>query len=144
MVSFKLSIGDPKAKKVGQKEISESDSVALMGKHIGDGINGNDIGFAGYEFIITGGSDYCGFPMRKGVMGTRRKAILVSKSVGYKGKLRKLRKANKPRQKFGIRRRKSVCPDLITESITQINAKITKYGPEEIVLGKTVVEEKKK
>ena len=33
-------------------------------------------GIDGYEFLITGGTDYCGFPMRRGILGIRKKITI--------------------------------------------------------------------
>ena len=72
MVTFKAVIGT-KQGKCTQKELSEEESRSLLGKKIGESLAGDTIGFAGYEFLITGGSDNCGFPMRKDIDGAGRK-----------------------------------------------------------------------
>ena len=115
MVEFKLTIGDPKAGKCYQKTVSENAAKALIGLRIGDAVKGEAINLTGYEFLITGGSDFCGFPMRKGITGARKR-ILVEKGVGFR------------RAKKGIKRRKTVCGEAINEKISQINLKILKYG----------------
>ena len=59
----------------------------IEGKKIGDMIKGGLIGFANYEFEITGGSDSSGFAMRKDIHGPVKKKILVSKrGIGFKPK----------------------------------------------------------
>ncbi len=141
MVQYKLSIALPTEKKSGSVPLGDAQSSALVGKRIGQAVKGDDIGLEGYEFVITGGSDYCGFPIRKGLIGTRRKKILITKSVGYRGKLRRLKKTKPMRNKLGIRRRKSVVPDNVNETTSQINLKVTKTGPSPIVFVKA---EKKK
>lgn len=115
MVEFKIVLGDPKTGKSVQKTITEQDAKKFIGKKIGDSIKGEEIGAVGYEFIITGGSDYCGFPMRKGINGDRKKILAIS-SVGIK------------KGRKGMKQRKNVCGDTINNKITQINLKITKYG----------------
>jgi len=65
MVDFKLSIADPKSGKTYQKEAKDKEAAPFVGKNIGEQIKGEIIGLAGYEFLITGGSDNCGFPMRR-------------------------------------------------------------------------------
>ena len=47
-----------------QKDLPDAEAKVLVGKKIKDHIKGELIGFPGYEFELTGGSDYCGFPMR--------------------------------------------------------------------------------
>ena len=113
MFNVKIVIADPKTGKCYQKEI-EDDS--FLGLKIGDKIKGNSFDFAGYEFEITGGSDSCGFPMRKDVEGSGRKKILVVSGVGAKEK-------NK-----GQRQRKTVRGNTISGKVNQVNLKILKYG----------------
>jgi small subunit ribosomal protein S6e len=116
-MEFKLNIGSPKDKKCHKKEIKEADCKLLIGKKIGEIIKGEAIDFPGYEFEITGGSDYCGFPMRRDVEGAQRKRILIASGVGIKKRKRK-----------GIRLRKTVAGSRIYEKTAQINLKVTKYG----------------
>ncbi len=118
-MEFKLNIGCPKAKKCYKKELKDDDCRVLIEKKIGDIIKGEAVGFKGYEFQITGGSDYCGFPMRKDVNGSQRKKILIASGVGIKKRKRK-----------GIRLRKTVAGSVINENTVQINMKTVKYGPE--------------
>lgn len=115
MVSFKLVIGTKQGKCL-QKEITEPDANVFLGKKIGDKIAGETIGFTGYEFQITGGSDYAGFPMREDIPGVGRKRILAVEGIG----LKKIAK--------GIRVRKTVCGNTIHPKIVQINLKVTKEG----------------
>jgi len=115
MVSFKLVIGTKEGKCL-QKEVAEPDANSFLGKKVGDKVTGEAIGFTGYEFEITGGSDYAGFPMRKDIQGVGRKKILAVEGVG----LKKIAK--------GIRVRKTVCGNTIHPKITQINLKVTKAG----------------
>ncbi len=130
MADFKLVIADPKSGKTVQKEAKEGSADALIGLKIKDKVDGSKIGFEGYEFEIRGGSDYCGFPLRKGILGLRRKSILIGKSVGCAGKERKLRKHTKPRSRGGFRCKKTVCPDVIQDKTVQINLKVLKAGKE--------------
>jgi len=115
MVSFKVVIGTKEGKCL-QKDVAEPDANAFLGKKIGDKILGESLGFAGYEFEITGGSDYAGFPMRQDISGVGRKRILAVEGIG----LKKIAK--------GIRVRKTVCGNTIHPKIIQINLKVTKPG----------------
>ncbi|MFA5142357.1 MAG: S6e family ribosomal protein [Candidatus Woesearchaeota archaeon] len=128
MAEFKLVIGIPEAKRTVTKAVKETQADPLIGLKIGDKVSGDKIGFDGYEFQITGGSDYCGFPLRQGISGLRRKSLLIGKSVGCAGKERKLRKHTKPRSRDGFRRKKLVCPEQIMEKTIQINMKVLKMG----------------
>ncbi len=129
MVSFKLVIGSKDGKCV-QKEVQEPESKALLGRKIGDSVSGDHLGFAGYEFQITGGSDYCGFPMRKDIDGFSRKKILAVEAIGLRKKAK------------GVRTRKTVCGNIIHPKISQVNLKITKEGKEPIVAPPKVEEKK--
>jgi len=120
MADFKLTINNKKGLSV-QRELKAPQSGALIGKKIGEKIDGALIGLSGYEFELTGGSDDCGFPMRKDVPGTRRKRILAVKGVGIKRKLGK-----------GIKQRKTVCGNTVHESIVQVNLNILKEGKDDL------------
>ncbi|NMC07869.1 MAG: 30S ribosomal protein S6e [Candidatus Lokiarchaeota archaeon] len=100
---------------------------AFLGKKIGDTIDGGLIGYPGYEFIITGGSDVAGFPMRKDVAGGIKKRILVSKPcTGVRGK----------RIKKGDRIRILVRGNTITDQIVQVNCVVTKEGKVQLFIDK--------
>ena len=85
MVDFKVVISN-KAGKSAQKEIGDPNSRNLIGKKIGETIAGESIGLSGFEFQITGGSDHCGFPMRRDVQGMGRKRIFAVAGIGIKKK----------------------------------------------------------
>jgi small subunit ribosomal protein S6e len=121
MVEFKLNIADPETGKCVQKAVGEPNSKNFIGMKIGDSVKGETIDLTGYEFQITGGSDFCGFPMRKGIQGMR-KTILTEGGVGFKGKARYGK-----RQK-GLKVRKTVCGEAVNIKTVQINLKITKKG----------------
>ena len=121
MVEFKLVLNDKKGKSFS-KQVSGKEADALVGKKIGAKISGDGVGFAGYEFELTGGSDFAGFPMRKGVKGFGRKRILTAKGVGFSGKTRWKKK------KKGLRVKTTVCGETVYPKITQINLKVLKEG----------------
>ena len=128
MVEFKLVIGQKNGKSV-QVELQSPKADNLLKKSIGDTISGDSLGFDGYEFELTGGSDKVGFPMRKGIQ-IHRKKVLIGESVGFSGKKRKLRKTSKVRGKqAGLVRRRTVCGESVTKIIRQINLKVLKEGP---------------
>ena len=123
MAEFKLVLSRKDGKSF-QKVVK--DAPIFLKKKITDKIDGKEIGMDGYELEITGGSDKCGFPMRKGIQQKRQKIILEGKTVGFNGKNR-----NKNKQK-GLKRKKTVCGELIDGSIVQINLKILKEGKEKL------------
>jgi len=114
-LEFKLNIGDKKGKAY-VKIVRDAQANALIGLKIGQKVDGNLIGLAGWEFIITGGSDRSGFPMRKSVDGPGRKKHLLRGGVGYH-----------PTRK-GRRARKSVRGNTISDATYQINLKVEKEG----------------
>lgn len=119
MAEFKIVIGTKSGKCV-QKEVKDAPAKSLLGKKIGEKISGDEIGLAGYELELTGGSDYCGFPMRKDVQGTARKRILAISGVG-------LRKKGK-----GTKQRKTVCGNTVHSRISQVNLRVLKEGKEKL------------
>ena len=119
MVSFKLCISDPSTGRTFQKEIKDNMARPFIGLNIGEAINGDSFELNGYEFQITGGSDYCGFPMRRGILGQRKK-ITIYGGIGFRG-------AEK-----GIQKRKTVCGHKIHENISQINLKVLKAGAKKL------------
>ncbi|MBS3146751.1 30S ribosomal protein S6e [Candidatus Woesearchaeota archaeon] len=127
MPEFKLVINDVKSGKSYQKAVTGDESDVFKRTKIGSIISGDTFGFNGFEFEITGGSDNCGFPMRRDIEGITRKRPLVTKSVGVriKGK--------------GIKTRKTLVGNTLSHLISQINLKTTKYGNKTIpeILGIT-------
>ncbi len=120
MVDFKAVINDPKTGKSYSRAISGQLANALLGKKIGDEVDGLFVQLPGYKLIITGGSDKDGFPMRPDLPGPRRRAVLVSGGVGYH-----------PDRK-GKRRRKALRGNTISPDVLQVNLKITQRGPKTI------------
>jgi len=119
MVSFKLCISDPSTGKTFQREVKDNPAQTFIGLNIGESIKGESFDINGYEFQITGGSDYCGFPMRKGILGLRKK-ITIYGGVGFRGAGR------------GIKKRKTVCGHKIHDKISQINLKVIKEGSKKL------------
>jgi len=121
---YKLNIsGGNEGPGKGQSKLIqiEEKKFHFEGMKIGDIIKGGLIGFPNYEFVITGGSDASGFPMRKDVHGPVKKRILVSKrGIGYK-----------PKRK-GQKRRKMVRGNEVSYDMTLLNLKVVKYGEAEL------------
>mgnify|MGYP001589957188 FL=1 len=115
MASFKLNIADPKTGKCYKTEIKDVQASTFIGLNIGEKVDGSKIGLDGYELEITGGSDYCGFPMRSGILGIRKKMVIY-KGIGFKGGVR------------GMKKRKTVCGHKINEKISALNLKVAKEG----------------
>ncbi len=115
-MAIKIVISDPESGLSVQKEVSDEAMKGFMGVKIGDALKGELVDLHGYEFVLTGGSDYCGFPMRKDVPGVGRKKILAYHGVGMKKGLK------------GMLQRKTVCGNTIHAKTAQINVKVVKRG----------------
>ena len=63
MAEFKTVISDPKSKMAYPKVLTEEKSNALVGKSVGEEIDGIFMDLPGYKLKITGGSDGSGVPM---------------------------------------------------------------------------------
>jgi len=113
---FKVVIADPKKARSYQVEIKGEKAERLLGRKIGDIIDGEIVGLSGYKLEIRGGSDKDGFPMRPDIHGPVRVRVLLSGPPGFH-----------PREK-GERRRKTVHGNTISEDIVQVNTKIVEYG----------------
>ncbi|MEM2546905.1 MAG: 30S ribosomal protein S6e [Candidatus Bathyarchaeia archaeon] len=107
-----MIVSDPDDGTSKTVELEGAQAASLIGKKIGDIIDGTILGLQGYKAQITGGSDKDGFPMRPNVHGGVRRSVVLSGGVGF----------NPERE--GERRRKKVRGNTITEDIVQINMKI--------------------
>ena len=116
MVSFKLVLSDPKTGKSEASEIKDAQAQPLIGRRIGEVIDGATIGLTG-KMMITGGSDKAGFPMRADTLGGGKNYILLTEGVGYKSK------------EEGAKKRKLVRGNTITEETYQVNAKRVEESP---------------
>ena len=130
MVDFKIVISDPKTGKTYQKEVKDDDASKFVGLKIGDKLKGDFLELGNVEIEITGGSDYCGFPMRKDVLGSGRKKILAVGGVGVRNKEK------------GIKKRKTVCGNTIYAKISQINVRVLGGKPIKVKEEKPKSEEK--
>ncbi|MBI5881360.1 hypothetical protein HZB90_04475 [archaeon] len=133
MAEFKLVLSDPKTGKSIQREAKENVARSLIGKKIKETIKGELIDLPGYEFVITGGSDNAGFPMRSDISGSMRKRITAVKGIGVTNKLRKPNPKKKGWRKMkGMRLKKTVAGDTVYDKTAQINMKVTKHGRDPI------------
>ena len=130
MADLKLVIG-AKDGKSHQVVLTEDKAAVLHGMKLGETLAGDNLGFSGYEFLITGGSDKCGFPMRKGIQEPRKR-VLIGGGVGFCGKKRKLRKKSTRKTQYGLLKRITVCGERITKIIHQVNVKVVKEGSQKL------------
>lgn len=110
MVSFKLILSDPKTGRSEASEVKDAQAQPLLGRKIGEVIEGSTIGLTG-KVMITGGSDKAGFPMRADTMGGGKNYILLTEGVGFRTR------------EEGAKKRKLVRGNTITEETYQVNAK---------------------
>jgi len=112
LAKFKIIVSDPETGKSQSVELEETQAVPLIGRKLGEVIDGAAVKLSGYKLKITGGSDKDGFPMRPNIHGGVRIGAILSEGVGFH-----------PSQK-GERKRKTLRGNVITDAIVQINMKI--------------------
>jgi small subunit ribosomal protein S6e len=115
MVEFRVNVST-KDGKTKQLEVKDQHAGALLGKKVGDEIDGILVGMPGYRLVITGGSDKDGFPMREDISGIGRKNVLLTEGKGF-------REAER-----GQRKRRLVRGNMVSQEIAQINMKVVKEG----------------
>ncbi|MEW6011351.1 30S ribosomal protein S6e [Methanobacterium alkalithermotolerans] len=113
-MAFKVVVSEKE--KSLQMELDAANSKKLVGLTIGEEFDGSLIGLKGYKLKITGGSDKNGFPMRKDISGPRRIKSLLAGGIGF----------NPTRD--GLRRRKTVRGNTVSDDIVQINTIVTQSG----------------
>lgn len=113
MAKFKLIVSDPATGKSQVAEVEGAKAHPLIGRKLGEIIDGSIAGLSGNKLQITGGSDKDGVPMRVDVQGGAKVDVILSGGIGFH-----------PLER-GSRRRKLVRGNIITEEIVQINMKIT-------------------
>jgi small subunit ribosomal protein S6e len=115
MPSFKLVLSDPMSGRAKQLEVKDPVAQRFVSLRIGDEIDAVvlkeifDIP-QGFKIRITGGSGIEGAPMLLNIEGAVKKYLLMSGGIGYHPK------------KHGMRRRKLVRGNTISDQIVQINA----------------------
>lgn len=109
MPQYKLVVSDPKTRKSEAKEVKDAEAQLFVGRKIGEVVDASPIGLG--KIMITGGSDKAGFPMRPDVLGGVKKYVLMTTGVGFNSKA------------DGVKKRKLVRGNTITEEIYQVNAK---------------------
>ncbi len=114
MPEFKVVVSD--GSESHQVEVKGHHANSLVGKKIGDEVDGIFVSLPGYKLKITGGGDKDGFIMRREIPGISRRRILVTKSVGFKPKDR------------GVRRRKTIRGNTVGLDTLQVNMKVIKKG----------------
>jgi small subunit ribosomal protein S6e len=112
MAKFKVIVSDPETGTSKVVELEESRATPLVGRKIGEVIDGAILDLPAHKVQIVGGSDKDGVPMRPSVHGGVRRRVVLSGGVGFNPK------------NSGERKRKAVRGNVITDEIFQVNAKI--------------------
>jgi small subunit ribosomal protein S6e len=112
MAKFKVIVSDPETGTSKVVELEESRAIPLVGRKIGEVVDGTMVDLPAHKLQITGGSDRDGVPMRPSVHGGVRRNVVLSGGVGFNP------------HDSGERRRKAVRGNVITDDIVQVNAKI--------------------
>ena len=112
MAKFKVIVSDPETGTSKVIELEESRAASLIGRRIGEVVEGALVDLPSHKIKIVGGSDKDGVPMRPSVHGGVRRNVVLSGGVGFN-----------PTNK-GERKRKAVRGNVLTDEIVQINTKI--------------------
>lgn len=122
MAKFQLVLSDPETGHAHIKILEGTQASALIGKNIGETVEGSPLGFPNYTFRLTGGTDSDGFPMRPDLPGGRKWKILVKRGgVGFR-----------PKQK-DLRKKRTFRGRMISEDIYQVNLKVMGKGETPLV-----------
>jgi small subunit ribosomal protein S6e len=112
MAKFKVIVSDPETGTSKVVELEESRATPLIGRKIGETIDGAIVDLPAHKLKIVGGSDKDGVPMRPSVHGGVRRNVILSGGVGFNP------------HNSGERKRKTVRGNVITDEIVQVNTKI--------------------
>src|SRR5437773_4582952 len=112
LAKFQLIVSDPKSKTSKAASLEGTKAQALVGKSIGEEVDGKLLGLGNVKLRITGGTDKDGVPMRFDIQGAARKRALLSAGVGYRP------------SDDGERQRKLIRGRVISEETLQINSVI--------------------
>lgn len=110
---MKFLYSDKKTGKTASVELSVDQVTYLLNRKLGSEIDGTALGFSGYKFKITGGSDSSGFGM--------------DRSISEQLKIRVMRKQKRKGQKR-VLRRITVRGNTISTETNQVSASIIEYG----------------
>lgn len=124
MVEFRVNVG-AKDGKTHALEVKDQHANALLGRKIGDEIDGILVGLPGYRLVISGGSDRDGFPLRRDVSGIGKRKVLLTKGTAFRN------------AKKGERQRRFVRGNIISQEVTQINTRVIKEGPKNLLSKET-------
>jgi small subunit ribosomal protein S6e len=108
MAQYKIVVSDPKTGKSEVMEAKDSTAQLFVGRKVGEVVDLSVVG-QNYKVKITGGSDKAGFPMRRDVLGSGKRYVLMTEGTGFRHSVE------------GEKRRKLVRGGTVTEEIYQLN-----------------------
>jgi len=126
-MAFKINLSD----KTGKTYNLEAEATGLIDKKLGETVLGSEISedLDGFTFEITGASDKSGFPSLKSVEGFQRKRTLLGYGPGmHKRPKREGKKKQSNSTPNGLRLRKLIRGNIISDEMRQINLKVVKAG----------------
>ncbi len=112
MAKFQLIVSDPKSRLSRATIVEGARAQALVGRSIGEEVDGKLLGVGNVKLKITGGTDKDGVPMRFDVQGSAKKSAVLSGGVGHKP------------SEGGERLRKLVRGRVVSEETYQVNSLI--------------------
>jgi len=107
-----LIISDPETGTSQKVELEDARMTPLIGRRIGEVLDGSVANLPGHRIQLTGGCDKDGIPMRPDVHGGVKARVVLSGGVGYKPKNR------------GERRRVTVRGNIVTADTIFLNFKV--------------------
>lgn len=113
---MKLVYSDTKTGKTSELEVPKGSESMLIGKMMGEIVEGSIVGLDGFKLQITGLSDSAGSPSRIEIEGPRKAKPLLSTGPGVR------------HPKKGFRTRRSVRGNQISADTSQVNTVIKEYG----------------
>ncbi len=113
---MKVVYSDRKSGKTAEAEVPKEKEAFLIGKKIGEDIEGSVINLDGFTLSITGLSDAMGSPSRSEIEGTRKARPLLGSGPGIRN------------TKKGNRERKLVRGNTVSSETAQVNTIIKTYG----------------
>jgi len=131
MPEFLLVLSDPKTRRSIKMNLQDPKSQLFLGLKIGDTVDASSIGLP-VKLKITGGTDKSGIPMRGDVLGSGKRAVILSDPPGIKVKSK------------GYRKRKLVRGNTISADIYQINAAIVEGNLPEVPTQQAAEEKSRK
>ncbi len=112
VAKFRMIVSDPHTGKATVAELEGSRAQVLVGRSIGDVVDGAQLGLSGSKLKITGGCDKDGIPMRADIHGGAKKYVVLSGGVGFRP------------TRSGERKRKLVRGRMITDETYQVNTAV--------------------